>query len=101
MSKNIDDVYKEVAKINKDIQALDKQVSDDIAQIKKFLKGFDKKLSLVLEKIQEFEVIMDAAEIIEEHMEEEEEKYNTEWNPYEDEDYVAEDYESYDDEEDS
>lgn len=100
MSKSIDDVYKEIAKLSKDIQDLDKQVSSDIAEIKKFFKTFDKKLSLVLSKIQEFEVIMDAAEIIEEHMEEEEEKYNTEWNPYDDEDYVAEDYESYEDEED-
>lgn len=100
MSKSIDDVYKEITKLSKDIQDLDKQVSSDIAEIKKFFKTFDKKLSLVLSKIQEFEVIMDAAEIIEEHMEEEEEKYNTEWNPYDDEDYVAEDYESYEDEED-
>lgn len=96
MSKNIDDVYKEVIKINKDIQALDKKVSNDIAQIKKFLKGFDKKLSLVLEKIQEFEIIMDAAEMLEEHMEDEEDKYNTEWSPYNDDDYESEDYEDYD-----
>ena len=37
---------------------------------------------------------MDAAELIEQQMEEEEDKYNTEWNPY-DEDYDAEDYEDY------
>jgi hypothetical protein len=40
---------------------------------------------------------MDAAEILEEHMEEEENKYNTEWNPYDDEDYEPEDYEQYGD----
>ena len=41
---------------------------------------------------------MDAADIIEEHMEEEENKYNTEWNPYDDDDHQKEDYENYDNE---
>jgi hypothetical protein len=31
-------------------------------------------------------------------MEEEENKYNTEWSPYDDEDYKKEDYENYDNE---
>ena len=60
----------------------------------------DKKLNDISEKIKEFEIIMDAADIIEEHMDDEEEKYNTEWNPYDDEDYQPEDYEKYEDEDD-
>ena len=41
---------------------------------------------------------MDAAEIIEDHMDEEEDKYNTEWNPYNDEDYDGEEFDNYDEE---
>lgn len=88
MSKNIDDIYKELVKNIKDVSSLDSKVSKEMADLKKLLKSLDKKISLILEKVQEFEIIMDAAEILEEHMEEEEDKYNTEWNPYEDnEDY--------------
>jgi DNA anti-recombination protein RmuC len=91
MSKNIDDIYKEMVKNTKDISNLDSKVSKEMADLKKLLKSLDKKISLILEKVQEFEIVMDAAEILEEHMEEEEDKYNTEWNPYED----NEDYEDY------
>ena len=54
-------------------------------------------------KIQEFEIILDTAEALEEHLEEQEQQdegYSTEWNPYEDEDYNSEGYEdgeNYDD----
>jgi DNA-directed RNA polymerase beta' subunit len=88
MPKNIDDIYKEIIKNTKDVSNLDSKVSKEMADLKKLLKSLDKKISLILEKVQEFEIVMDAAEILEEHMEEEEDKYNTEWNPYEDnEDY--------------
>jgi hypothetical protein len=88
MPKNIDDIYKELVKNIKDVSSLDSKVSKEMADLKKLLKSLDKKISLILEKVQEFEIVMDAAEILEEHMEEEEDKYNTEWNPYEDnEDY--------------
>lgn len=88
MSKDIDDIYKELLKNTKDISSLDIQVSKEMSDLKKLLKNLDKKISLVLEKIEEFEIVLDAADILEEQMEEEEDKYNTEWNPYEDnEDY--------------
>lgn len=88
MSKDIDDIYKELLKNTKDISSLDSQVSKEMSDLKKLLKSLDKKISLVLEKIEEFEIVLDAADILEEQMEEEEDKYNTEWNPYEDnEDY--------------
>jgi DNA-directed RNA polymerase beta' subunit len=88
MPKNIDDIYKEIIKNTKDVSNLDSKVSKEMADLKKLLKSLDKKISLILEKVQEFEIVMDAAEILEEHMEDEEDKYNTEWNPYEDnEDY--------------
>lgn len=88
MPKSIDDIYKELEKNIKDVSSLDSKFSKEMTDLKKLLKSLDKKISLILEKVQEFEIIMDAAEILEEHMEEEEDKYNTEWNPYEDnEDY--------------
>lgn len=101
MSRDIENITKEIIKANKEIHQMEDQFSKDINDLKKLIKNLDKKVDLVLNKIQEFEVIMDAAELIEEQMEEEEEeedKYNTEWNPYEDEDYDGEPYDNYDDE---
>jgi DNA anti-recombination protein RmuC len=101
MSKDIGDIIKEVQKntqelykTNKEVHSIDAKLSKDINDIKKILKSLEKKMDIVVEKIQEFEIIMDAAEMIEEHMDDEEDKYKTEWNPYEDEDYDGE--ESYD-----
>jgi len=106
MSKDIGDIIKEVQKntqelykTNKEIHSIDAKLSKDINDIKKILKSLEKKMDIVVEKIQEFEIIMDAAEILEEHMDDEEDKYKTDWNPYEDEDFDSEDYESYDDDE--
>ncbi len=96
MPKDIDDLYKELSKINKEIQSTKNEFSQDLTDIKKTFKMLDKKIGLILNKIQEFEVIMDAAELIEEHMDDEEEKYNTEWDPYSDDDYNGESYDNYD-----
>lgn len=98
MDKNINDLFKEIAKINKEIKQLDSH--KDILEIKKTLKNMDRQINEIMLKVQEFEIIMDAAELLEEHMEDEAEKYNTEWNPYEEEGYEPEDYEQYDDEDD-
>ena len=95
MSKNIEDVYKEIIKLSKDIKELENKYTKEFSDLKKILKYMDRKLEEVSSKIQEFEIIMDAADIIEEHMEEEENKYNTEWNPYDDDSYSPEDYEDY------
>lgn len=99
MSRDIDSIAKEIIKTNKELHQVDDRLSKDINDIKRILKNMEKKLDLVLKKIEEFEIIMDAAEIIEEHMDDENEKYNTEWSPYDDEDYDGEDYDSYDNEE--
>ena len=96
MSKSNDDIYKEIIKLSKDITQIDSKLKD-IIYIKKQLKSLDKKVQDILNKVQEFEVIMDAAEFLEEHLEDsEEDTYNTEWSPYNDEDYESEEYESYD-----
>jgi peptidoglycan hydrolase CwlO-like protein len=101
MSRDIENITKEIIKANKEIHQMEDKFSKDMNDLKKLIKNLDKKVDLVLNKIQEFEVIMDAAELIEEQMEEEEEedKYNTEWSPYEDEDYDGESYDNYNNEE--
>ena len=95
MSKEISDIIKEIQKnnqeiykINKDVHSVEDNLSKEIKEIKQYLKSLDKKISMVLDQIQEFQIIMDAAEIIEDSMDEEDEEeddiYNTEWNPYDD-----------------
>lgn len=89
---------RELDQLSKEIKSLENKQSKEFSDIKKLLKKMDQKLGQILDKIQEFEIIMDAAEMLEEHMEEKDE-YNTEWNPYDDEDYAAEEYEDYDEDE--
>jgi predicted PP-loop superfamily ATPase len=89
---------RELDKLVKDLQSIEIKQTKEFSDIKKVLKKMDQKLTQILEKIQEFEIIMDAAEMLEEHMEDRDE-YNTEWNPYDDEDYEPEEYENYDDDE--
>tara|TARA_R100000005_G_C4931045_1_gene160027 strand:- start:52 stop:357 length:306 start_codon:yes stop_codon:yes gene_type:complete len=69
-------------------------------EYKRILSSMMQKIDSIESKIQEFEIIFDAADIIEEHKEEEENKYNTEWSPYDDEDFSVEDYSDYDDDDD-
>ena len=73
-------------------------VSKDNKEFKKILKNLERKINLVLDKIQDFEVVFDAAELIEDQIEKQDkDKYNTEWNPYEDEDFEPENYDDDDD----
>jgi hypothetical protein len=86
---------KELDQLSKDIKSLENKQSKEFSDIKKLLRKMDQKLGKILDKIQEFEIIMDAAEMLEEHMEEKED-YNTGWNPYDDDEFEAESYENYD-----
>ena len=54
-------------------------MSTDMQKVIKLLEELKNKIDSIESKIQEFEIIFDAADIIEEHIEEEENKYNTEW----------------------
>lgn len=97
MSRDIENITKEIIKANKEIHQIEDKFSKDINDLKKLIKNIDKKMDLVLNKIQEFEIIMDAVELMEEQIDDEDEdEYNTEWNPYEDEDYEGEDYDNED-----
>jgi hypothetical protein len=94
----------EYSKLSKQLCDNSKQLSileKDNKELKKNIKNLERKINLVLDKIQEFEIVFDAAELIEDQIDKQEkEKYNTEWNPYDDEDFEPEDYENYDDDDD-
>lgn len=93
MAKSIDDVLKEIAKISKDIHQMETSHKKDISNIQTALKGLTRKVDEILAKIQEMEVIMDAAEFLEEHLDAADNE-DDEWSPYND-DYEPEDYEDY------
>lgn len=93
-------LYKTITENQKELLAIRKENKE----LKKIIKVLENKVCLVLDKIQEFEIVLDAAELIEDQIDEqtkEDNRYNTEWNPYEDEDFRGEDYENYDDDEES
>ena len=92
MPKNIDDVMKEILKNHKETKDKESKILLELNSMKKTMKSLDKTVSEILSKIQEFEIIMDAAAILEDG--EEEDDYETEWTPYEDQ--KNEDYEDYD-----
>lgn len=97
MPKDIDDIFKELNKLNKELDSVENSLSRDIGDIKNFLKILDKKISKILSKVEEFEVIMDESELEDDEAEE----YNSEWNPYENETYDNENYETYEDDTDN
>jgi uncharacterized coiled-coil DUF342 family protein len=94
MAKSVDDVYKEILKLSKDINQLDGKLKD-LIEIKKNIKNLDHKIQDVSKRIQEFEIIMDAAELIEEQLGDTDEDDDFPWSPYSDE-YESEEYEDYD-----
>lgn len=93
MAKSIDDLFKEVAKISKDVHQIETTHKKDLDNIQKAIKGLTRKVDDILAKIQEMEVIMDAAEFLEEHLDAADND-DGEWSPY-NEEYEPEDYEDY------
>lgn len=100
MSKDLEKLSREINQLSKTIKDYTIKSSKDISDIKKTLKIMERRVLDIANKVQEFEIIMDAADIIEEQIETEENKYNTEWNPYEDDDFHGEYYSDDDDDDD-
>lgn len=102
-NRELDKLNKDIIQIHKHLKSIDDNYNKEFSELKKILKKMDQKVNQISNKIQEFEIILDTAEALEEHLEEQEQQeegYNTEWNPYEDEDYNSEGYEdgeNYDD----
>jgi hypothetical protein len=51
MSKNIDDVIKEVMKSNKEIHIMDAHISKDITDLKKSIKNIENKIKMIDNKM--------------------------------------------------
>jgi len=92
MSKDIERMLKEILQLDKQILKIEESNSRDLSELKKVIKFINRRLAEIAEKIKEFEIILDEPE------DEEIEYDNTdEWTPYDDEDYKAEEYEQYGD----
>ena len=97
MTKEIENIMKEVIKNNKEIHGIDTSLSKDISELKKSMKNIesklnsmDRRLSVVLEILESFTLILD---------EEEEKEANESWTPYDNDDEAFQDETSnYDDE---
>jgi hypothetical protein len=55
----------------------------ELKQIKRSISNIEKNTLDISKKIKEFEIILDASEILED-MEKSDDQFDTEWNPYED-----------------
>jgi hypothetical protein len=102
MSKNIDDVIKEVMKSNKEIHDMDNHLTKDIVEVKKGIKNIENKMKLLENKIDQaidllntFTILIsDMGDMDDSDIDDEEE--NEDWTPYD----QKEDYEPEDNEED-
>ena len=100
MSKNIDDVIKEVMKSNKEIHSMDTHLSKDITEVKRSVKNIETKIKSLETKIDQAIDILNTFTILISDIDDmdidEDEEENEDWTPYD----QAEDYESDDNEED-
>jgi hypothetical protein len=102
MSKNIDDVIKEVMKSNKEIHDMDNHLTKDIVEVKKGIKNIENKIKFLENKIDQAIEILNTFTILISDMEDmddsdiDDEEENEDWTPYD----QQEDYEPEDNDED-
>ena len=102
MSKNIDDVIKEVMKNNKEIHNMDTHLIKDIIDLKKGIKNIENKMKVLENKIEQAIDILNTFTILISDMDDmedgdiDDEEENEDWTPYD----QKEDYEPEDNEED-
>ena len=75
MNTEFQKIIKMLTETNKTLSTIDKENRD----IKKILKNLEKQIKSISDRLAEFEIIMDAAEILEDQVIEEEDIYNTDW----------------------
>lgn len=96
MSKNIDDVIKEVMKSNKEIHNIDNHLTKDITELKKSIKNIDNKIKSLENKIDQAIEILNTFTILISDIDDmndadiDDEEENEDWTPYD----QAEDYQS-------
>ena len=96
MSKNIDDVIKEVMKSNKEIHNMDNHLTKDISELKRSIKNIEAKIQRmdgviqkVYDTLEAITIALHDAEIEEAMMEDLEEQEDSEdWTPYEDRNFT-------------
>jgi hypothetical protein len=102
MSKNIDDVIREVMKSNKEIHNMDNHLTKDILEVKKGIKNIENKMKVLENKIEQVIDLLNTFTILISDMDDmddsdiDDEEENEDWTPYD----QKEDYEPEDNEED-
>lgn len=102
MSKNIDDVIKEVMKSNKEIHNIDTHLTKDILEVKKGIKNIESKMKVLENKIEQAIDLLNTFTILISDMDDmedgdiDDEEENEDWTPYD----QKEDYEPEDNDED-
>lgn len=93
MASDLEKINKTLNQMLKILSSIENKQNKEILEIKKHIKLIEKDIKNISDKIQEFEIILDAAEIIEQETEN-----GNEWDTYED--YEPEDYEENDPDDD-
>jgi hypothetical protein len=102
MSKNIDDVIREVMKSNKEIHNVDTHLTKDIVEVKKGIRNIENKIKFLENKIDQAIDLLNTFTILISDMDDmddsdiDDEEENEDWTPYD----QKEDYEPEDNEED-
>jgi hypothetical protein len=104
MSKNIDDIVKEVMKSNKEIHNMDTHISKDISELKRNIKSLETKIQRmdgVLQKVYDIleaiTIVLHEAELDEDMIAEmDENEENEDWTPYEDRNFTFDENEDED-----
>ena len=102
MSKNIDDVIREVMKSNKEIHNMDTHLTKDIVEVKKGIKNIENKMKVLENKIEQAIDLLNTFTILISDMDDmddadiDDEEENEDWTPYD----QQEDYEPEDNDED-
>ena len=102
MSKNIDDVIREVMKSNKEIHNMDTHLTKDILEVKKSIKNIENKMKTLENKIEQAIDLLNTFTILISDMDDmddsdiDDEEENEDWTPYD----QKEDYEPEDSDED-
>lgn len=100
MSKDFDNIMKEILKQNKELHNVDNHLSKDIAELKRSLKNIENKTKSIDEKLTQIINIINNLTIFIGEDEDEESMENEEWTPYNETMFSDEDY-PLDDEDDS
>jgi len=95
MSKDIEKTLKEIIQLEKILIGLQEGNNKELSNIKKFIRSINKRLDDISDKIQEFEIILDDND--EDNEQDESYKQNDEFIPYDENNFISEDYESYND----